>query len=175
MKILKVLGMALLVLIVGYVILCVFGPKTMDTERSITINAPTESVFGVVSDFGQWNEWSPWYKRETTMKTTVTGNPGTVGHKLAWVSETQGSGEMEVTGIEPGTKMTSALRFKDWDSESTTEFIVTPEGNGSKMTWTMKGDETPFMFRGLMLLMGGQEMMNNDFDEGLNSLKKMLE
>lgn len=175
MKILKVLGLTLLVLLVGYVILCIFGPKSMDTERSIVINAPAESVYTVVSDYNRWGEWSPWNKREPSMKTTVTGTPGAVGHKLQWVSEEQGSGEMEILSVSEGANVTNALRFKDWGGESVTEFIITPEGSGSKMTWTMKGDQTPFMFRGLMLLMGASEMLNKDFDEGLTDLKNLME
>lgn len=175
MKIIKVLLMGLVLLIGAYVVLCILGPKSLNMERSIVVNAPSEDVYAIVSDFNRWKEWSPWQKRDPNMTNTVSGTPAAVGHKMVWISEQEGSGEQEITAVVPNERVTHALRFKDWDGESKTEFKLSSEGSSTKVSWSMEGDDTPFVFRGLLLIMGGTEMMNKDFDEGLSNIKSISE
>jgi len=37
-----------------------------------------------VADFGHWNNWSHWERSDPRQKTTITGDPGVVGHKTVW-------------------------------------------------------------------------------------------
>lgn len=175
MKLLKILGIGLVLLIAVYVVLCVVGPKSMNTERSVTVNASAEEVFALVSDYNQWGKWSPWQKNDPNMKPEVVGNPGTIGHKMSWKSDSQGSGEQSISDIVPNQKVTSALKFDGWDGVSYATFNITPEGAGTKVTWDMKGDDVAFMFRGLMLVMGGADMIGKDYENGLASIKEICE
>lgn len=175
MKILKLLLIGLLLLVGAYLIMSIFGPKRLDTSRSIVINAPVEKVFAIAADFNQWPKWSPWQLRDTQMKNTVIGDPMSLGHKMSWESETQGSGEQEIVEIVQNSMVKTSLKFKGWDQTSYAAFILLPEGEGTKLTWTMEGGEVPFMMRGMMVAFGAVGAMEKDYDEGLAGIKKLAE
>lgn len=42
-------------------------------QRSTTVAAPPERVFGLVNDFHQWDKWSPWAKLDPAMVTNFEG------------------------------------------------------------------------------------------------------
>jgi effector-binding domain-containing protein len=110
-----------------------------------------------------------------TWKTLYTGNPAEVGHKNTWKSKSEGSGSQEIVEIRNNEYIKSKLVFTDWDGETFTEFILKAEGENTNVTWTMEGSEFPFMARGFIFLMGGNKMIEKDYEEGLASLKKIVE
>lgn len=175
MKILKVFLIGLLLVVGVYLVLSFLGPKHMETSRSITVNAPVEEVYRVAADYNIWPKWSPWQLRDPNMKNVITGDPMTVGHKMTWESETQGSGEQEIIELVPNSMVRTSLKFKGWDGVSYASFILVPEGNGTKVTWTLDGGEVPFLMRGMMVIFGAIGSMEKDYDEGLASIKKLVE
>ena len=48
-------------------------PDNFSIARSATIKAPPDKIYGIISDFRQWPNWSPWQKLDPGMKTTVSG------------------------------------------------------------------------------------------------------
>jgi len=172
MKVLKFILYTVLVLIVIYVIMCIAGPKKMTTNRSAVINATPASVYEEVADFNKMNSWSPFNKMDATMKNTITGEPGTVGHKNTWDGEKMGKGTQEIVEVVPNEKVRSKLLF-DWGPDANySDFILTPADGGTKATWTFEGADMPFMMRGMMMIMGN---MDKTFDEGLANLKAVAE
>lgn len=75
---LKKLGITLAIAI-GLVIAVVSTrPDTFKVERSATIDAPADVVYGLVADFHGWAAWSPWDAMDPAMsKTYVTARPST--------------------------------------------------------------------------------------------------
>jgi effector-binding domain-containing protein len=172
----KKLLYVILGIIVLYFILALMGPKEMKVERSVAINAPAESIRQKLGDFRFFHDkWSPWTRRDTAMKTTYSGTPGEPGHMHSWAGNKEvGEGEMEYAGVR-GDTVIHKLRFKN-RPEGEAYYIVGEEGDVSKVTWGMSMP-VGFLFRTPMLFMKGKmdKMMGDDFDEGLQNLKKAIE
>ncbi len=167
--------MGLIAVAAVYIVLCFFGPKKFETSKSVVINADAPTVYSMVSDFNQWPQWSPWQKRDSLMKNTVTGAPSTVGHKMDWISESEGSGSLTIDEIVANQKVTTSLKMVDWDAISHASFLIEPAGDSTKLTWTMDGGDIAFGFRGLMVLMSAVSSIETDYTNGLNSIKTAAE
>lgn len=167
--------MGFVVVIAVYVIMCIMGPKSFQTEKSIVVNASPQSVFSLTSDFNQWSKWSPWQLKDPNMKNTVSGTPGELGHKMSWESESQGSGEQEIVEVKLDELVKTKLSFKDWDAPSYASFMITPEANGTKVSWTMEGSEIPFLMRGMMVAFNAVGAIESDYEQGLAEIKRIAE
>jgi carbon monoxide dehydrogenase subunit G len=175
MKVVRILLGGLIALGGIYLVLCFLGPKKFETSKSISINADAATVYAMVSDFNQWSQWSPWAKRDSKMINTITGSAGTVGHKMDWVSESEGSGSLTIDEVIADQKVTTSLKMVDWDAISHASFIIEPDGSATKLTWTMDGGEIAFGFRGLMVAMGAVGRIEKDYTDGLASIKSAIE
>lgn len=169
---LYILGGLLLLLIVLYQL----APARYEVSRAIDIDRPTTEVFTYLKSLRNQDAWSPWGKRDPNMKQTFTGTDGTVGAVNAWEGNKEvGMGEQEITRIEEGKRIETQLRFlKPWKSQSDAYLEVSPEGSGTRVTWGFKG-ENVFPWRIMMLFMNMDKMIGKDFEEGLASLKTILE
>jgi effector-binding domain-containing protein/uncharacterized protein YndB with AHSA1/START domain len=175
MKFLKITLIGIAALLAAYLLCCTIGISKFKTNKSIVINASPEQVFAEINDYKKWPAWSPWANRDKNMENTYTGNPAELGHKNTWKSKSEGSGSQEIVEIRNNEYIKSKLVFTDWDGETFTEFILKAEGENTNVTWTMEGSEFPFMARGFIFLMGGNKMIEKDYEEGLASLKKIVE
>jgi effector-binding domain-containing protein/uncharacterized protein YndB with AHSA1/START domain len=175
MKFLKITLTGIAALLATYLLFCTIGISKFSVSKSIEIDASPDLVFSQVNDYQKWPQWSPWAQRDKKMKNEYTGNPGEVGHKNSWVSNSEGSGSQEIVEIKANEYIKSKLQFTDWDGVSFTELILKPQGEKTVVTWTMDGSEFPFMARGFMYLMGGNKMIEKDYDEGLANLKRIVE
>jgi effector-binding domain-containing protein len=175
MKVIRIVLIALISIVGIYLVLCIFGPKTFETSRSRMIGANSETIFKLVSNFNEGTKWSPWQKKDPNMKLIIDGEPATVGHKMSWQSETQGSGQQAIMEIVPNVSVKTSLQINGWDGMSTAMFNLEPKGDSTMLTWSMDGGNLPFMFRGVMLLMGANNSLNTDYEAGLASIKSIAE
>jgi effector-binding domain-containing protein len=175
MKYIKITLIGIAALFAVYLVLCSFGISKFNVARSIVINASPAQVYNEINDFRKWPEWSPWANRDKKMVNTYLGNPGQIGHKNTWESKSEGNGSQEIIEVKENELIKSKLLFNDFDGETFTSFILKPEGQNTQVSWTMDGSEFPFLARGIMFLMGGNKMIEKDYDEGLANLKKVVE
>lgn len=175
MKILlKILGF-LILLVIAYVIIAMLAfSKDYHFEKSIVINAPKEKVWQHVGSLRAFNEWNPFAKADKNIAITYSGTSGTVGESYHWKGNDEvGEGEQTVTGIVPNEKMTNKLHFiKPFEGDATGSFILTQEGSGTKVTWTMD-NELNTMMKIMKPMMDSQ--MGKMFGQGLDDLKKIAE
>jgi len=177
MKFLKYLLYALVGLFVVYLILCAAGPKKMEVAESMTMNASPSAIWEEIADFSHWNQWSPWHKLDPNMKSTITGNPGEVGHGQSWVSSdgSVGTGSQKFSEVRTNEFLKSEMHFNgDTTHAAYASFTLTPDGEGTKVTWSMDG-ETPFMFRGMAMVMGMNKIIAEEYKKGLTDLKKIAD
>lgn len=174
-KFLKVTGISLLIIVVVYVILCAVAPP-FQIERSIVINAKDSVIFSKFGDFKAWDSWSPWTEKDPNIsKTSVyTGTPYTKGHQVEWKSESQGSGRQVIEEITPYSYIKTALYFQPNNEPGYSEFKLTPEGDATKVTWTIQG-KMPFMLKGMMMVMGMNKKLGKIFERGLERMKAECE
>ena len=112
MKLLKIIGILLLVVIAAVLILGLILPKDYNVQRSIVINAPEQTVYKGISTFAMFDQWNPWNKLDTAQKTELTGTDGTVGAKRSWKGNDKvGEGSMTITKLEPNQTVGYQLDF----------------------------------------------------------------
>jgi hypothetical protein len=167
------------VLLLIVVILCVviwMQPDQFHVQRSVVINAPADSLVARVSDLHRWVDWAPWDKYDPQMKRMYEGAPSGVGASYHWAGNNKvGEGRMTVTDMTPGRKVGFKVEFiKPFAATNDANFDFAPEGNGTKVTWSIQGHEN-FVGKAMCMIMNPDKMIGPDFEEGLAKLKKVSE
>ncbi len=163
------------ILVAGLVVVVLAQPSTYHVERSIRIAAPATAVWSQISDFSTWKNWSHWEKSDPTQKSTFAGTPGTVGHANTWVGEKTGQGTMAITSAEEPTRLDISLNFVEpMAGTATTTFWLAPDGDGTRVKWTMEGDNG-FVGKAIGLFVSMDEMIGKAYDDGLANLKTIAE
>jgi hypothetical protein len=173
MKALKIVGIILLVIVAIGLVAVLMQPAQGHIEKSIVISAPASSVFAEVSDFQKFNVWSPWAKMDPEAKQTVEGASASVGHKMSWDGPKTGTGSMWTEESKENEYVKNGMKFGGSETTYYSEFILTPEGEGTKITWTYDGANEGLGGKAMWLVMGS--MMGSQYEEGLNDLKKIVE
>lgn len=151
-------------------------PDTFSVQREITIKAPPEKIAGLITDFHYWAAWSPWEKLDPAMRRTFTGPANGLGAQYAWQGNDKvGAGRMEITEAAQPERTVIKLDFlKPFESHNTTTFTMTPEGDGTKVNWTMTGP-SPYVSKVMTVFVSMDRMIGKDFEKGLNNLKTASE
>lgn len=171
----KIAGMLLLAvaLVLGW---AATQPDTFRIERTITIDAPPERIFPLINDYRSWALWSPWDKKDPGMKRTLSGADTGVGAVYEWSGNREvGSGRMEIIQSVPDSRVAVDLQFMTpFEARNTAEFILTPRGGSTEVTWIMFGP-SPFISKLLGLFMSMDQMVGGDFEAGLAAMKALAE
>ena len=175
MKVLRALAVVVLVFVVVVLVVASTKPSSFRVERTTVIAASPEKIMPLIDDFHQWEKWSPWEKLDPAAKKTYTGAPRGVGAEYAWSGNSKaGQGRMEVLTETP-TATTMSLDFiKPFKANDATAFTLTPEGNGTRVSWVMTG-ANPFMSKVMIVFMSMDKMIGGDFERGLGNLKTVAE
>ncbi len=145
-------------------------------ERSVTVAAPPSAVYAHIVDFHRWPTWSPWEGLDPAMTRQYSGADSGVGAVYAWSGNRKaGQGRMEITdAVEPSSVHIALDFLKPFKSSSTTTFVLVPDGDGTRVTWTMTGPKT-VMTRMMGLFKSMDAMIGPDFEKGLSRLKVVAE
>ena len=145
----------------------------INVQRSIVINAPSEQVFDYLADFTQWPVWSPWLCSEKEAKLTYSDQQSAVGSGYSWDGSVVGAGEMKHAHLDrPNTIVDDLTFLKPWKSTADVRFNLTPENDGTKVTWTMASSLPFFMF---WMKSNMETFIGMDYERGLKMLKEQLE
>ncbi|RKH67168.1 polyketide cyclase [Corallococcus interemptor] len=160
---------AVLVLFAGFV---TTRPDTYTVTRSATVPGSPDIAFGLVNDFRQWNQWSPWDNLDPNMKRTFGGAESGVGATYGWVGNNDvGEGRMTILEASADASVRIKLEFiKPFEDSSITTFTFKPADAGTTVTWTMAGEHT-FMSKAMCVFMDMDQMIGKDFEKGLASMK----
>ncbi|MFO0775730.1 MAG: SRPBCC family protein [Nitrospiraceae bacterium] len=163
-------------LIAAVLIYAATKPNIFRIHRSATFAAPPDKVFALINDFHAWANWSPWEKKDLTMKKTHRGSPQGKGAVLEWDGNKDvGTGRMEVLESVPASKILIKLDFfKPFEAHNTAEFTLAPNGGSTQLTWTMYGPQ-PFIMKVLGLFCSMDKMVGKDFEAGLANLNAIAE
>lgn len=173
---LKKVAITIIVAIAALLIFAATRPDSFRVERKTVIQAPPERVFGLINDFHQWPLWSPWEKIDPAMKRTLGGPSSGLGATYAWAGNKDvGSGRMEIKESTPAAKIHIQLDFLEpFESHNQTDFILTPQGNATEVTWAMHGPAS-FMTKLMGVFSSMDEMVGPDFEKGLANMKAVAE
>jgi uncharacterized protein YndB with AHSA1/START domain len=150
-------------------------PDTFRIERSTTIKAPPEKIAAYLTDFHQWAAWSPWEGKDPAMTRTYSGEASGKGAVYGWEgNKNVGTGRMEILDMQP-QKVTIKLDFlKPFEAHNTTEYMLEPQGDSTKVTWAMFGPSS-LMSKVMSVFMNMDKMVGPDFEAGLAKLKAAAE
>ncbi len=168
----------LLFLLLGVVsiglILMLLISKQYHFERSITINGSQSEVYEYLKSTKKFNEWNPWMKLDPSMSIQYSGNEGEVGDEYCWKDNKDvGVGCHEILQLVPNQLQKTKMTFKEpFESIGYSDIILTPQGNQTKVTWTLDCElDYPMNLMKIFMDQG----MNKSYSEGLENLKKLVE
>jgi len=172
---LTIVGIVVLILVI-VLVLASTKPDSFRVERSGSIHAPPEKVFGLIEDFHEWTSWSPWEHLDPALKRSYGGAEKGSGATYAWEGNAQaGVGRMEIIEAAPSSRVLIKIDFfKPFEAHNRVEFALTSEGGGTRVVWSMTGPQA-FMMKVMCLFMSMDNMVGKDFDKGLASLKGVAE
>jgi effector-binding domain-containing protein len=174
MKILKVFGIILAVLLVFIIILVIAMPTTYHVERSITINAPRNIVYDQVSYFENFIKWSPWSKLDPDMSYEINGQDGSEGTVYSWSgNDSVGVGRLTNVSVT-SDRIEQKLDFSSpWESHDITYYEFEDTAEGVKVIWGMDGHmKRPLNLMGLFMNM--DNMIGTSYEDGLSELKTLV-
>lgn len=174
MKVLRFLGILLLILVVGFLVLCMVSPADISTEQSIEINAPKAVVWDQVVHFKNWDNWSAWKEMDTTIVTDISGTDGQAGAKYHYVGKNSGEGTSTNMGVTDGEMKYEMDFVKPVAGKADGWIKVIEKGNATQVTWYFH-EHMGFIMRGGFALMGGKKMLEKAFGRGLELLKNYSE
>lgn len=165
------IGLAVIVLL----IVAAMQPATYHVERTTTIAAAPQKIHPLVDDFHNWQQWSPWAHLDPNMKVTYSGPPSGPGAVYEWEGNSKvGKGRMEILSAE-STETSIKLDFlKPFESHTKSNFILEPQGDATRVTWTLDGPNTS-MSRVMGIFVSMDKMVGKDFESGLGKLKTAAE
>ena len=171
MKILKVLLACFAVIIAAFLLIAAFLPAEYTVSRSISTTAPPAIVFANVNDLKAWDAWEPWSNMDPTIEIRYSKSAIGEGASYSWTSENSGHGTTSITASEMPNRIATRIDFDGGGGDG--EFLFEPEGAGTKITWSMRGDlpyPTGRYFGPLM-----DSMVGGAFEDGLQRLKTQSE
>lgn len=173
---LKIVSLIIVVSLVVLAIVINQRPSDMRITRSINIAAQPEVIFPHVNEFKKWEAWSPYAKLDPNMQTTYEGPATGEGSIYRWNGNNDvGEGQTKIVSSKPNESIGVELKFeRPFKGTNDVEFTFKPEGNHTVVTWTMAG-KTNFVSKAMGLVIDMDKMMGGQFDEGLSSLKKVVE
>ena len=145
-------------------------------ERSTTISAPPARVYEQIADFHNWPAWSPWEDIDPAMKRDYSGAASGTGAVYAWSGNRKaGQGRMTITEATAPSRVRIDLLFeKPFKAHNDTLLAIQPDGDGSRVTWTMTGKKS-LVTRVMGIFKSMDSMVGPDFEKGLARLKATTE
>jgi uncharacterized protein YndB with AHSA1/START domain len=175
-KLVKGVALGLAIAVAAVLIFAATRPDTLHVERSVTIKAPADKIFPLISDFHGWGSWSPYEKRDPAMKRTYSGAPSGKGAVYEWAGNSDvGSGRMEITDVSAPSRIVIKLDFiTPFEGHNVAEFTMQPSGDATTVTWLMRG---PNQYLGKLIgvFLNMDTMIGTDFETGLANLKAQAE
>lgn len=167
---------ALVLFVVALFGMVAMQPAEFRVERSASMAAPVGEVFAQVNDLHNWQQWSPWAKRDPAMQTIFEGPSAGVGAISRWVGNNEvGEGSMTILESRPDELIRFKLEFlKPFEATNDVVFRFVPEGENTRVTWSMTGSNN-FIGKAVHMLMDMDKMVGGDFEQGLAQLKAQVE
>jgi uncharacterized protein YndB with AHSA1/START domain len=154
-------------------------PSKYELEREITISSDAPGVFAHIRDLRLWESWMPWSEQDDTLRITPGEVSQGVGATQSWVGK-DGTGSLEITGVEENKFLEYDIFFGDSDKEKSSGVArarIDLDNNTSgstKVVWGMSGEIKLPVIGGYFALYMNR-LAGSMFDQGLRNLKEVVE
>ena len=151
-------------------------PSDFRIERTAEIKAAPEAIFPLINDYRNFNRWNPFGFGDTKAVISYSGANSGVGAAYDWNSTGRaGAGSMIITNSAPSSRVNLDLNFsKPFVANNVVEFLLSPVGRTTTVSWTMSG-RRPFFHKLMGTLFNMDKMVGGEFAKGLASLKALAE
>jgi len=148
-------------------------PRTYYVSRSTVIAGEPEVVLATVSDLQSWPKWVVWlHGLDPTLKLHFGQTPE--GPEVSFSGEKLGVGRFVMLDAKKPSELTLRAEMPATQSSSLHRFQVEPEGESTRLVWSMIGQAGDGFFASLTV--GTRERLAvRDFDESLAALKACIE
>ncbi len=172
----KIMGIVVVVFVAAVLIYAATRPDTFWVQRTTSIKAPPEKIFALINDLHSWVSWSPYERKDPTMKKTHSGAASGKGAVYAWEGNKDvGQGRMEIAESVPPSKVAIKLDFvKPFEAHNIVEFTLDAQGDSTNVSWAMQGP-LPYFAKVIHLFFDVDSMVGKDFEAGLANLKTIAE
>ncbi len=176
MKILKIAGVVIAVLVLAVLGMASRQPDEFRVERKIVVAAKPDAVFPWLNEPKKTTEWSPWEEKDPNMKKVFSGPAGGKGAVYEWDGNREiGAGKLEITESVPGKSVVMDLSFtRPMQDTSVARYDVAPVEGGSEVAWSISGKHT-FVSKIMCSFMSMDKMIGGEFEKGLAKLKTVVE
>ena len=167
--------LALAVVVILLIVFVAGQPDEFKLVRETKISVPREKIFPHVNDLRAWEAWSPWAKLDPNAKATFEGANSGEGAAFAWSGNSEvGEGKMTITEAKPNERIVMRLDFlQPMQATNETVFEFAPEGNGTRMTWTMTGHNN-FIGRAICTFVNMDGMVGGMFEKGMANINEIV-
>lgn len=165
------------VLLTALIIYAAAKPNIFRIWRATSINASPDRIFALITDFHNWDAWSPYEKMDPAMKRNLSGKSRGKGAVYEWESNSSkaGTGRMELIESSPPSKAVIQLDLaKPFEICSIVEFTLEAKDDTIQVTWDMHGIN-PFIGKIMGIFYDRDRMVGKEFEEGLANLKTIAE
>jgi uncharacterized protein YndB with AHSA1/START domain len=151
-------------------------PDHFRIERSLVFQTRPEQIFPLINDFHEWEAWSPWEKADPAVQRTYSGAAQGQGAVYAWKGNKDlGEGKMEILETRPHDYLRLQINFyKPFAAQNTIEFRLEEKDGSTVVSHAMFGPSN-FMSKLMSLFFSMDKMVGGKFDEGLHSIKNIVE
>jgi hypothetical protein len=115
----------------------------------------------------------PWTKMDPEAKQIFEVSQAGINAKMSWDGEQTGKGSQLITESIENEKIKIALTFDGEEGTAWADFILTPEKEGTKVTWTYDGDNVGLKGKARWII--GGYFTRTAYESGLRDLKQLVE
>lgn len=173
MRIIKTLGLILIIVLAILLIVPLFFSSTVVTSESIQIQASPKLVFRQVNIIRNWADWSPFEAEDPNIVSNYEGPEMGVGATHVWKSNPLGDGKMTITESNPYAHIKLGLDFYDRGTAAN-DWLFEESSEGVNVTWSMTFEDLGYPL-GRLLGIFMPSMMKTYQVKGLNKLKEITE
>lgn len=175
MKVLKIIGVILLILIVALGIISFTTTTKFALERSIEIDAPKEEIKKEIIYFKNWEKWSPFADLDPNMQEEYKGEAGKIGSSYHWDGNDE-AGKGNLTLVEnKADKVVIDMQFLgSFESTAQNYFLFDEQGETTQVSWGFTS-EMPRPFNLFGVFFNLEEEIGKDYEKGLQDLKTLCE
>lgn len=169
---------AIVFLVMGLTVIFYGGaymlPGEARVERSAVIAAPPAKVYAIAADLRRFPDWSPWGETDPKTQFSFEGPEQGAGQVMRWVSANPmvGSGTLKLTAAEPDARITTQSDYTGFGT-STAAMSFSPEGSGTRVTWTFQSQLPGVVDRWAGLGIDGS--VGAEYEKALAKLKGLAE
>ena len=176
MKILKIIGIVVAIIVALPLITALFIPKTYTVSVSEDIKQPVGNVYDYVRFLDNQKYYSIWVMEDPNLNPEIIGTDGSVGAIQKWNSKIKnvGEGEQEIKALTP-ERMDLDLRFiRPFKGTAKAAYIFKPVSENMTQLTSKFYSKDPYPLN-LPSYLFGRKMMKKVQSQNLQNLKQILE